>query len=120
MNKQPKRGDVYLVCLDAKVTRKISKVRPAVIISNDIGNSVSLFVTVIPVTSYKEKIYPFEALLFSENSGLSHNSIAKCNQVRTIAKKRLVRSIGKISAEEIGAIEEALLIHSGMYFDRKN
>lgn len=111
----PKRGEVYLVCLDPTIGSEINKTRPALIISNDINNQVSDTLTVIPITSSTEKIYPFEVFFPSDKSGLSKNSKAKCNQIRTIDKKRLIKSLGNISSEKLKEIENALLIHLGMY-----
>ena len=110
----PKRGEIYLVTLDPTVGAEISKTRPALVISNDINNQFSDTITVIPITSYVEKIYPFEVLLSPGESGLSKNSKAKCNQIRTIDKKRLIKSLGKINQEIIEAVEEATKIHLKM------
>ena len=43
----PLRGDLYWVNLDPVVGAEIAKTRPAVIISNDIGNEFSARVIVI-------------------------------------------------------------------------
>ncbi len=117
MKKFPERGEIYLVCLDPTVGSEINKTRPALIISNDINNQVARTVTVIPITTRTEKRYPFEAFLTCQETGLSKDSKAKCNQIRTIDKKRLVKCIGRVSIEKMKEIEEALLIHLGMYFN---
>ena len=114
----PKRGEIYLVCLDPTVGSEISKTRPALIISNDINNKNSDTVTVIPITSIVGKVFPFEVFFPSGKSGLSKTSKAKCNQVRTIDKRRLIKSLGKISNEKLKEIEEALRIHLGMYLNK--
>jgi len=98
----------------SSVSSEINKSRPALIISNDINNQAAQTITVIPITSSTGKVYPFEALLFSQEAGLLKNSKVKCNQIRTIDKKRLVKSIGKVSMEGLKEIEGALLIHLGM------
>ncbi len=116
LKKNPERGEIYLVCLDPTIGSEISKTRPALIISNDINNQAAQTVTVIPITSSTEKIYPFETLLPSHESGLPKNSKAKCNQIRTIDKKRLVKPLGKTSLEKLKEIESSLLIHLGIYF----
>lgn len=116
LTKHPERGEIYLVCLDPTIGSEMNKTRPALIISNDINNQAAQTVTVIPITSSTEKIYPFETLLSSQDSGLHSNSKAKCNQIRTIDKKRLVKSIGKVSTKKIKEVEDSLLIHLGMYF----
>lgn len=111
----PKRGEIYLVCLDPSIGAEINKTRPALIISNDINNQVAQTITVIPITSNIAKVYPFETLLPSQGSGLSKNSKTKCNQIRTIDKKRLVKRLGKISTEELKEIGKSLSIHLGFY-----
>ena len=114
----PRRGEVYLVCLDPTVGSEISKTRPALIISNDINNQFSETVMVIPLTSSAGKIYPFEVILLPRDSGLPKKSKVKCNQIRTVDKKRLVKSIGKVSSQKICEIEDALRIHLDMYFSK--
>ena len=115
IEKFPQRGEIYLVCLDPTVGSEINKTRPALIISNDINNKLAQTVTILPITSGTEKIYPFETFLSSKESGLPKDSKVKCNQIRTIDKKRLVKSLGKVSEEKLKEIESALLIHLGMY-----
>jgi len=117
LKKYPERGEIYLVCLDPTIGSEINKTRPAIIISNDINNQAAQTVTVIPITSSTKKVYPFETLLSSQESGLPKSSKAKCNQIRTIDKKRLVKSLGKVSKKELKEIEDSLSIHLGMYFD---
>lgn len=112
----PERGKIYQVCLDPTIGSEINKTRPALIISNNINNQVAQTVTVIPITSNIEKVYPFETFLPSQESELPEDSKAKCNQIRTIDKKRLVKSLGRISKEKLKDIENSLLIHLGMYF----
>ena len=117
IKKYPERGEIYLVCLDPTIGSEINKTCPAIIISNDINNQAAQTVTVIPITSSTKKVYPFETLLSSQESGLPKSSKAKCNQIRTIDKKRLVKSLGKVSKKELKEIEDSLSIHLGMYFD---
>ena len=115
----PRRGEIYLVCLDPTIGSEINKTRPALIISNDINNQFAETVTVVPITSSTGKIYPFEAIVPAGEFGLSKKSKAKCNQVRTIDKKRLIRPLGKVSRSKISEIEDALRIHLDMYFKKE-
>ena len=112
--KFPKRGEIYLVCLDPTIGSEINKTRPALIISNDINNQFSSTITIIPITSSILKTYPFEVYFSSKESGLMKNSKAKCNQIRTIDKKRLIGIKGKVSDKKIREIEKALCIHLGI------
>ena len=115
IRKFPERGEIYLVCLDPTVGSEINKTRPAMMISNDINNQNAQTVTVIPITSNIGKIYPFEAFLSSQESGLLKHSKAKCNQIRTVDKNRLVKPIGKVSIEKLKEIENSLFLHLGFY-----
>ena len=111
----PKRGEIYLVSLDPTIGGEIKKTRPALIISNDINNQYAPTVAVIPITSKTEKIYPFEVFIqASKQTGLSCDSKAKCEQIRTIDKRRLIKLLGKVSEKELKEIEKALLIHLGI------
>lgn len=112
--KFPKRGDIWLVNLDPAIGSEIKKTHPAVILSNDINNEYADTVTVIPVTSASEKIYPFETLLLVGEGGLKQNSKAKANQIRTVDKKRLVRLIGSLPESKISELEYAVAVHLDM------
>jgi len=110
----PKRGQIWFVLLDPVVGHEIRKTRPALVISNDRNNQFADTVTVLPITSKTEKIYPFEILLSKEETHLPKDSKVKCNQIRTVDKKRLVNLVGALSAERLKEIKEALLIHLGI------
>ena len=56
----PKKGEIYLVNFDPTIGHEVKKKRPALIISNDIHNQHSPLVTVAPLFSNVDKIYPFE------------------------------------------------------------
>ncbi|HNS32129.1 MAG TPA: type II toxin-antitoxin system PemK/MazF family toxin [bacterium] len=107
----PRRGEIWRVALGAGTGSEIVKTRPAVIISNNVNNQYAQTVTVLPVTSNIARAYPFETILESETTGLLSKSKVKCNQVRTVDKRRLVKKTGFLSGEELRRVENALLIH---------
>ncbi len=119
LDKFPQRGEIFLVCLDPTMGSEINKTRPALIISNDINNKFASTVTVIPITSNVKKVFPFEVLFTAPQSDLPKKSKAKCNQIRTIDKRRLIKPMGAISGKTMQEVEEALRLHLGMYFDKK-
>jgi mRNA interferase MazF len=91
---------------------EIAKTRPVIIVSNDIGNKYSGTVTIVPVTSKNLiKIYPFEIFLPKEITGLSRNSKGKADQIRTLDKARLIRSLGSLNNELIKKMDHAIKIH---------
>jgi mRNA interferase MazF len=105
------KGEIYLAELSPTIGSEISKKRPVLIVSNDINNQFADTVSIIPIISTTTKIYPFEVLLPKNEGNLKNDSKAKCNQIRTIDKKRIERRFGKISSQKLKDIENAILIH---------
>ena len=111
-----RRGEVCLVDLEPVRGAEANRRRPAVIVSNDGANSSAArhghgVITVVPVTSNIERIYPFQVLLPAAVSGLEHDSKAQAEQLRSIAIKRVGRTVGMLPAELLGALDEALRLH---------
>jgi mRNA interferase MazF len=109
------RGEIWQVDLDPVRGSEANKQRPAVIVSNDRANATATrlgygIVTVVPVTSNTDKVYPFQVLL-STASGLSVDSKAQAEQVRSIATQRLLRRIGRVSSGELAELDNALRLH---------
>lgn len=113
----PRRGEIWLVTLEPVIGNEIGKTRPALVISNDRNNEFAGTITIIPITSKTEEIFPFEVFISKEESNLPMDSKIKCNQIRTVDKKRLIRLIGSISREKIKEVEKAILIHLGIWED---
>lgn len=111
-----RRGEIRVVDLDPVRGAEAAKRRPAVIVSNDGANSTAArlgrgVVTVVPVTSNVERVYPFQVLLDARASGLERDSKAQAEQVRSIAVDRIGRRIGLVPAELMGNLDEALRLH---------
>ncbi|NJD78599.1 MAG: type II toxin-antitoxin system PemK/MazF family toxin [Candidatus Methanoperedens sp.] len=106
-----RRGDVYWVKLDPIEGSEIGKIRPAVVISNNINNEFADTVTVLPVTSSVGKVYPFEVFLKKGIANISSDSKVKANQIRTVDKKRLKHQIGTIPDSILSEIGKAVKIH---------
>ncbi len=108
----PRRGDVFWVNLDPTIGSEIRKKRPAVVLSNDAANKRYYQVTVVPLTSQKtDLVEPFQTLIHAEESGLTKDSKALAEQIRTVSKLRLGSRAGHLSKETIDKVEEALKIH---------
>lgn len=108
------RGEIWLVNVDPAIGAEINKTRPAIIVSNNINNLYSSTVTVVPISDKGAKVYPVEVLLSSKNIGLNKSSKAKCQQIRTVDKKRLMKKLGAISEEEKEELKNAIEIHLGI------
>lgn len=95
--------------LDPTIGSEIAKTRPAVVISNDIGNQYSMRVIVAPITSSRsERTYPFEVVLEPGEAGLERTSKVLLDQIRTLDKRRLGRQLGALSAESMLKIDRAI------------
>jgi len=110
----PKRGEIWLVSLEPVVGHEIGKTRPALIISNNRNNQFADTITVLPISSKTEKIYPFETFISKEEASLPKDSKVKANQIRTIDKKRFVKFISRLREEKLKQMEQAILIHLGI------
>jgi mRNA interferase MazF len=67
---------------------------------------------VVPVTSKENRkaIYPSQAEIRAGDGGLKKDSVALCEQVRSISKARLTRGLGHLSNSAIVKIDAALKI----------
>ena len=111
-----RRGEIRLVDLDPSRGSEANKRRPAVIVSNDGANSTAErlgrgVLTVVPVTSKTERVYPFQVLLPGKETGLRIDSKAQAEQVRAVAVERIGEQIGSLSPDLQSALEEALRLH---------
>lgn len=109
-------GQVYLASLDPSAGSEQGRVRPVIIVSNNAANDSANrrgrgVVTVVPLTSNVRSIYPFQALLPRELSGLPAHSKAQAEQVRSISTERLIRPIARLTNELMVRVDDALRLH---------
>lgn len=110
LQKQPRRGEVWLVNFDPTIRVEIKKNRPALVIQNDAGNIASQATIVAAITVARRKPYHFEVLVKTPEGGLQSDSLILLQQIRTIDKQRLVRPLGKIAPQTLQKVETALKI----------
>ena len=111
-----RRGEIRLVDLEPVRGAEANKRRPAVIVSNDGANSTAQrlgrgMVTVVPVTSNTDRIYPFQVLLRAKDTGLRANSKAQAEQIRSVAVERIGNRVGLVRAGPLDALDEAIRLH---------
>jgi mRNA interferase MazF len=114
-----RRGDIHLVDLDPARGAEANKRRPAVIVSNDTANATATrlgrgVVTVVPVTSNVQRLYPFQVLLPAAATGLDRDSKAQAEQVRSIAVERVGDRLGVVPNAIMLELDEALRLHLGL------
>ncbi len=113
-----KRGMVVEVNLDPTLGSETGKVRPCVIVTNDVYNERVPVIQVVPITAWNEKkgrIRTNIDLLPSPQNGLTKRSVADCLQTRPIDHRlRLVAILGELGEVEMGQIDLALKIVFGL------
>jgi mRNA interferase MazF len=113
------RGDIVCVRLDPGEGREIRKTRPAVVLSNNAACQFDSVVQVVPITVLPDRpLRPYEARIETEPSGLSKPSRAVANQIRTVAKHRIVKRLGRLSPAEQDAVNRAVAIQLGILRER--
>ena len=113
------RWSIWKASLDPVVGSEQGRTRPVLVISESALNDILPVVNVIPLTSRKpgRRIYPNEVLLISGAAGLTEDSLALTYQIRTLDKRRLLRSYGKLDDPTLrGKILAALCFQLGIEF----
>ncbi len=111
-----RRGEIRWVDLSPARGAEASKRRPAVIVSNDGANTTAArlgrgVVTVVPVMSNTERVFPFQVLLEASTTGIERDSKAQAEQVRSVAVERIGARIGVLDADVLHALDDALRLH---------
>ncbi|MBC8465335.1 MAG: type II toxin-antitoxin system PemK/MazF family toxin [Parcubacteria group bacterium] len=111
-----RRGDVVIVNFDPTIGAEIKKIRPALVIQNDIGNTYSNTIIVTAITSREkgEKRYPTEVFLEKGDAGLEDDSVVLLSHIRTIDIQRIIKKIGKVNSDTMQSVDTALEISVGL------
>jgi mRNA interferase MazF len=109
------RGTVVLVGLDPIVGHEQRGERPCIAVSDPAVNADQRFplIAVVPVTGT-----PGEGALYPQlspgGSGLAKTSYALVDHIRSIDKRRIRRVFGRVTKEELAAIDKGLLLFLGL------
>ena len=108
-----RRGEIRLVNLDPLLGNEAAHTRPGVIVSNDGANTTAArlgrgVITIVPVTSNIDRVYPFQVLLPAAETGLDTDSKAQAEQVRSVATERLGGVVGRLGFELMDQLDDAL------------
>jgi mRNA interferase MazF len=111
-----RRGELRVVDFDPAHGSEAAKRRPAVIVSNDQANRTAQrlgrgVLTVVPVTSNVDRVYPFQVLLAAGTAGLGIDSKAQAEQVRAVSIDRVGELIGQAPESIMTAVDQALRLH---------
>lgn len=108
------RGDIFSVNFDPVQGSEQGRVRPAVLIQNDVGNRYSPTLIVAAITSRPRAHLPVQVEVRAPEGGLESDSVVLLNQIRTIDKARAGRYWGRLGPETMDRVDRALQISLGL------
>jgi len=109
-SKLPKRGEIWLVDFNRKQEKEENKIRPVLIISDDIQNEFDKWIVGIPMTTKDvENVRLVEVFVKNiPETGLDYPSKLQLNYPRTIDKElRLIEKLGIADKEVMKRAVEA-------------
>jgi mRNA interferase MazF len=106
------RGDIYWVDIPARTPegREITKARPCVVISVAALNKARSTIVMLPLTSNGKAAPPIA--LFTPSAG--KNSVAVCDQLLAVDKRRMRNKAGQLSAKDLEAVDDSLRMLLGL------
>jgi mRNA interferase MazF len=109
------RGTVVLVELDPTVGREQRGVRPCIVVSDPAVNVDQRFplTAVVPITGTRGEgaLYPE---LTPGKSGLTKTSYALIDHLRSIDKRRIRRTFGRLTEDELTAVDQGIELFLGL------
>lgn len=109
-----RRGDIFSVDLEPVRGAEQGKVRPSLIIQNDVGNRYSPTIIIAPISSGSLARFPVNVEIKSPEGGLRNDSIILLNQIRVVDRARFGRYWGRVSDETMSMVDEAIRISLGL------
>jgi len=103
------RGDVVLCDLNPVVGTEQAGIRPAVIVQIDRANVVSPHTVIVPFTTkIRRALLSSHAVVPAGIGGLAQDSVALCEQIRVIDKRRITRVLGHLEDPHMEEVSKAL------------
>lgn len=110
-----KRGEIYYVDLGDGIGSEVRKIRPCIVIQNDIGNMFSPTTIVCPITHRtKNTKQPTQVILNRNLVNGEVDGVILAEQLRIIDKTRIRLSIGSLTPEGLKRLERAMKISIGI------
>lgn len=111
----PERGEVWLVDLEPIRGREQAGRRPALVVSvNRLNRSPAGLVIIVPLTT-RERCVPTHIPLAPPEGGVREPSWAMCENLRSVARERLVAgSFGTVAAPTLEAVADRLRLLLGL------
>lgn len=104
------RGEIFFINEGESSGSEQGGARPGIIVSNDVGNKHAPIVEVVYLTSREKKLMPTHVRIKSSPIP----SIALCEQIDTVYKKRIGKYLAKATMDEMKQIDKALAVSIGL------
>ena len=115
----PKFGEIWMCRFGECGEGVQSGYRPALIESNNLNNTYSTIINVIPITSKIKNNLPIHVAVNGEGTGLSETSVLEVEQITTINQVKARRKIGEIADKSIfRKIKTAMCIQMPLFGER--
>ena len=110
MAANPSRSEVWIIDLNPTIGHEQSGIRPGLVISVDLFNQGPAgLVVLLPITT-RDRGIPLHVALDPPDGGLTQRSFIKCEDIRSVSSRRLVRRLGVVSLPKIAEVEDRLRI----------
>jgi mRNA interferase MazF len=91
-----KRGEIWWVDLNPTIGSEAGKIRPCLILQNDVGNQSSTTTIVAPFMP-GSKTYPFTVnVVPTAQNGLDKDRYINLSQLRVVSEQRVSSRLGKL------------------------
>lgn len=108
------RGDIWAVDLEPSEGSEMNKVRPCLVITNDLANKYARVIIVAPLTTTAPKrSYPFMVEV-PDSANMPEHSWVHCGHIRALDKTRLGRYYTSLDSATMRKIDDALVEQLGI------
>ncbi len=115
MKMEINKGDIFLANLEPIKGHEQGRIRPVLIIQNNLGNRTSPVTIITSITSRKySKEFATNVDIKKEDSGLKVDSTVLLNQIRTIDKTRIINKISSLNEFVMRKVDLAIRISLGL------
>ena len=110
MEKNIRKGDIFVAAFNGTIGSVQSGLRPVVVIQNNTGNRFSSTVIVATITSKIQKKREMPTHIVVDVDGLINESIVQLEQITTIDKKQVLDFIGTMPISTMEQIDLAIKV----------
>jgi mRNA interferase MazF len=108
------RGDVWAVDLEPATGSEMDKMRPCLVVTNDLANQYSRVIVVVALTTaVPKKPYPWMVEV-PETANMPQQSWVHCAHIRAVDKARLGRYYTSLDTDTMRKADEALIEQLGI------